>query len=225
MTDPRTWLARTLPAPPAMAQMIARAHHGGRLDLEALGRLRAAADPRGLEPRACGGGPALVPSRDRSRARRSAAGFLSPLGPRLPAETARLRARPEPIGSRHEAWRKRGARGDGMWTRTTQDWLDNSRRDSDPPLGREAASEGDGHLAAGGRLRQTSGNPRIRRRDGQDASRTSDQHGPNLGTSWRRRARRRRRPVNRSDGERTGPERRRGPRRSARRKARAEYPR
>jgi hypothetical protein len=56
MTDPRTWLARTLPGPPAMAQMVVRAHHGGRLGLEALGRLRAAADPLGLEPRACGGG-------------------------------------------------------------------------------------------------------------------------------------------------------------------------
>ena len=49
-----------------------------------------------------------------------------------------------------------------------------------------------------------------------DASRTSDQDGPEPGHLTRRRARSERRPEERSDGERTGPQRRRGPRRSAR---------
>jgi hypothetical protein len=48
-----------------------------------------------------------------------------------------------------------------------------------------ADSGGDGTLATGGRLGLPSRDPRQHRRDGQSASRTSEQTAPNPGTSWR----------------------------------------
>jgi hypothetical protein len=83
-----------------------------------------------------------------------------------------------------------------MGTGTTHDQPDNSRRDDDPPLGRDAVSEGDDHLATGGRLGQTQ-----RRFADRPARRSRTRTGrairtaPNPGTSWRWRARRKRRPM------------------------------
>jgi hypothetical protein len=53
-----------------------------------------------------------------------------------------------------------------MGTGTTQDRPDNSRRDGDPPLGREQASKGDGYVATGGRPGLPSGDPREGQRHG-----------------------------------------------------------
>jgi hypothetical protein len=95
-----------------------------------------------------------------------------------------------------------------MGTGSTQHRADNSRSDGDPPLGCKQASEGDDYLATGDRL---SNRAEIREKAGatvRDASRTSDQHGPQPGHLTRRRARSNRRPRERSDGWRTGPERR-----------------
>lgn len=51
-----------------------------------------------------------------------------------------------------------------MGTLTLQHRADNRRRDGDPPLVRQQASEGDGFLATGDRLGQPSGDPREGRR-------------------------------------------------------------
>jgi hypothetical protein len=72
-----------------------------------------------------------------------------------------------------------------------------------------AGSEGDGYLATGRRLGNRAAICGKAGATVRDASRTSDQDGPEPGHLRRRRARSKRRPEERSDGERTGPERRR----------------
>ena len=84
-----------------------------------------------------------------------------------------------------------------------------------PPLGREQASEGNGCRATGDRFGQRA---EIRDMAGAtvcDVSRTSDRTAPNPGTSGGGALGASGRRCERSDGERTGPKRRQGPRTSA----------
>jgi hypothetical protein len=76
-----------------------------------------------------------------------------------------------------------------LGTATPQDLPDNSTRLGDPTVRREQTAEGDGFLASGGRLGNRA---EIRGKAGatvRDASRTSDQHGPEPGHLMGRRAR------------------------------------
>ena len=103
-----------------------------------------------------------------------------------------------------------------MGTGTTQDRPDNSRRAGDPPLGREQTSEGDGRLTTGDRLGHGAairGKPAPR-----SVTRAERAIGtaPNPGTSRGGALGAIGRPEERSHGERTGPKRRRAPRRPAR---------
>jgi hypothetical protein len=102
--------------------------------------------------------------------------------------------------SRHE----RGLDGEELGGPTPQDrprQQQRSRRSTGSP---RAGSEGDGRFATGGRLGQTSGDPRRHGRDGPTSqSQTSEQTAPNPGTSWRGPLRGDGRPDERSDSERT----------------------
>lgn len=79
--------------------------------------------------------------------------------------------------------------------------------DSDPPLGRKRASEGDGsrHRRP---ARAPSGDPRERPAPRSGTSRTSDQHGPEPGHLMSEARSERTEAGDRSNGVRTGPERR-----------------
>jgi hypothetical protein len=99
-----------------------------------------------------------------------------------------------------------------LGTATPHDLPYNSTRLGDPLGRREQASGADGYLATGRRLGNRAA---ICDRAGatvRDAGRTSDRDGPEPGQLRRRRARSERRPRERSDGERAGPERGQGPR-------------
>lgn len=100
-----------------------------------------------------------------------------------------------------------------MGTGTTQDRTDNSRCAGDPPLGREQGSEGDGFLATG---RRPGHRAEIRDKVGgtvHGADRPSDQDGPEPGHLIEEaRSEQPGGRCERSDGERTGPECRRGTR-------------
>jgi hypothetical protein len=94
-----------------------------------------------------------------------------------------------------------GVNGDSDPSRSARQ-QQTSRRSTGSP---RAGSEGDGKLATGGRLGQTSGDLRRHRRDGPHREPDERQTAPNPSTSWRGTLGNHGRPDERSDGERAGP--------------------
>lgn len=74
-----------------------------------------------------------------------------------------------------------GANGDRLGTPTPQDRRREQQSLGDPLVRREQVFGGDGNLATGGRLGQTSGDPRRNGAVVTDASRTSEQTAPEPG--------------------------------------------
>jgi hypothetical protein len=118
-----------------------------------------------------------------------------------------------------------GLKGEELGTATPQDRPDRSARQQQKSRrstgAQRAGCEGDARFAdevASGLRAEVRGHT-----DGDGPPREPDERtdGPNPGTSWRRRARRRRRPGEGSDGERTGLELQGEPRGRPRRDARA----
>jgi hypothetical protein len=210
MIDLRTWLGRRL-APPSTWPRCASVGLRTASASGDLARSRAAAGQRATEPRPCaaangawrpgrvtGSDECLCPAPPRP-------GSSSPPRP-LPSDDPRrgscLRSVPRPTcpnsTSSPPKWRRASPRSRHEWglggektgSPTLQHRPDNCRRDGDPPLGREQASEGDGCLATGRLAGATERRP-TRRPARWSRTRTGRaiRTAPNPGTSWRRQAR------------------------------------